>query len=82
MKDKYGIKIEEFDLLKIFHFTGSRRKKYYMYKWIKKDKETGDLMGYSLDPKGHYFNLYSICNENLMIQDAEIIQSANWKKLE
>lgn len=33
-KDKNGRKIEVGDTLKIFHFTGSRRKKHYMYKYV------------------------------------------------
>lgn len=30
--DKHGIPIERGDLLKVYHFTGRRRKRYYMYK--------------------------------------------------
>lgn len=73
MIDKKGKTIKEWDLLKIYHFTGARRKKYYMYKWIKKDLQTGDLMGYSLNHTGHYFNLYSIA-KNGIIKDGEIVQ--------
>lgn len=32
--DKNERLIREHDLLKIYHFTGARRKKYYMYKWV------------------------------------------------
>jgi len=34
--DKKGLPIRHGDLLKVFHFTGARRKRYYMYKqaWV------------------------------------------------
>ena len=30
--DKHGIPIERGDIVKVFHFVGSRRKRHYMYK--------------------------------------------------
>jgi hypothetical protein len=33
--DKYGNVIKEFAVLKVFHFIGARRKKHYMYKWVR-----------------------------------------------
>lgn len=74
MKDKNGKVIKEFDLLKVYHFTGARKKKYYMYKWVKRDKSTGHLMGHSLNYEDHCFNLYSAVNNDLIWEDAEIIQ--------
>ena len=35
--DKHGKQIREFDVLKVFHFIGSRRKKHYAYKWVRFD---------------------------------------------
>ena len=35
--DKNGRRIKEFDLIKVFHFIGAHNKKYYLYKWIRKD---------------------------------------------
>lgn len=32
--DKNGQRIREYDLVKVFHFTGARNKKHYMYKWV------------------------------------------------
>lgn len=32
--DKNGLTILPYDLLKVFHFTGARRKKHYMYKHV------------------------------------------------
>ena len=35
IRDKHGRQLEVGDLIKVFHFTGGRRKKHYMYKYIK-----------------------------------------------
>lgn len=32
--DKTGRTLELFDIVKVFHFTGARRKKHYMYKQV------------------------------------------------
>ena len=75
IKDKNGIEIEEFDLLKVFHFIGARRKKYYIYTWVKKVNDK--LVCFHLDGENpDYFILFALKNENF-----EIIQSNNWKKL-
>jgi hypothetical protein len=34
--DEKGIQIKPLDVLKVFHFTGQRGKKHYMYKQVKK----------------------------------------------
>ena len=34
IRDKNGREIREGDVLKVFHFTGARRKRYYMYKLV------------------------------------------------
>lgn len=36
VRDKFGREIMEGDMLKIFHFTGARRKKYYLYQLVYK----------------------------------------------
>lgn len=33
--DKNGREILVGDVVKVFHFVGARRKRYYMYKWVK-----------------------------------------------
>jgi len=45
--DKRGRQIKPFDVLKMFHFIGSRRKKYFMYKWV--IVKNGHLYGHHLD---------------------------------
>jgi len=57
--DKNGKEIHEFDVLKVFHYVGVRRKKHYMYKWVRKSKCGLYLYGLhlgddSLDPMHGY----------------------------
>lgn len=46
--DKYGVEIKNFDILKVFHFTGVNnqgrgRKHYYVYKWVMLVESNGKL---------------------------------------
>ena len=66
--DKHGIPIKEFDVLKMFHFTGARRKKYYMYKWVREWK--GRLYGSHLQSNEH--NGFLLAEENAKL--CEIVQ--------
>lgn len=70
--DKNGIRIQPFDLLKIFHFVGKNRKRHYMYKHVRLDHLTGMLYGDHLTENGA-FPLRSIA-ENKVLVDAEIVQ--------
>jgi hypothetical protein len=73
--DKNGVEIKEFAVLKIFHYTARlRRKKCYMYKWVK--RRNGELVGFHLtDDSESWFSLRAIANkETGIIQDAEIVQ--------
>ena len=78
IKDKNGVPIEEFDVLKIFHFIGARRKKHYMYKvailW------NGRLYGSHLDSNPLRPN-FPLWTPEFSSEDTEIVQSKNWKKL-
>lgn len=40
LRDKKGIPIMPGDLIKVYHFTGARKKKHYMYKivWVLENK--------------------------------------------
>jgi hypothetical protein len=77
-KDKNGIPIEPFDVLKVFHFTGPRRKKYYMYKvailW--NDKLYGAHLNENPLKPGYPLWIHD------SLEDTEIVQSLNWQKLE
>ena len=76
--DKNNQQIQELDLLKIFHFTGARRKKYYMYKWV--GIRNGRLIGSHLSDIDAFnikesFMLFPLADESGVIAHAEIIQS-------
>ncbi len=76
--DKSGVEFKEFDVVKVFHFTGARNKKHYMYKWIRKDA-TGRMCFQHLDEESSSLVWLSIaCNSTLkgsVWLDAEIVQS-------
>lgn len=70
--DKHGNELREFDVVKVYHFTGARRKKHYMYKWliIKQDEL------YALHLEGNSGDGYWIKNEN--IEKIELVQTAKY----
>lgn len=71
--DKKRNVIREFDLLKVFHFTGFRGKKHYVYKWVRINQ--GELYGCHLaDASGEGFFLWILAPDG-MFKDAEIIQT-------
>lgn len=74
--DKNGIAIQPFDLLKVYHFTGSRRKKYYMYKHVTGDASFNKnyFVLSSLSKCGH---TYHELKDNSVLLDYEIIQGSN-----
>ena len=69
--DKKGIEIREFAVIKIFHYTGPRRRKYYMYKWIK--IENGNYVAYHLTDRTGSFWLKAIADEKGTV-DCEVVQ--------
>lgn len=71
--DKNGSEIKEYDVLKIFHFVGARRKKHYMYKWVRLDKH-GHLAISHLDDSEDLVPL-AACSRTGKIYDAEIVQT-------
>ena len=76
--DKNGKGIKEYSLLKMYHFTGARKKKYYMYKFIKIldcVNGTGYYIGNHLDGTESWFSLRSIADpETRVITSCEIVQ--------
>lgn len=73
--DKTGREIKEFAVIKIFHFISARRKKHYMYKWVR--VVDGYLVGMHLANAKHdsWFVLWTLANEETgIISDAEIVQ--------
>lgn len=76
LSDKYGIKIQPFDLLKVYHFTGARRKKHYMYKQVIGNASFSDdyFLISSLSECGH---TYTIRKDEGILPDVEILQGTN-----
>lgn len=74
--DKKGREIKEFDLLKVFHFIGARRKKHYMYKWvrIKTIADKKFFMGMHLMKTGGEFYLGAVADKDNKLPNAEIVQ--------
>ena len=80
-RDKHGREIQVGDLLKVYHFTGRRRKRYFMYKQVVGTKWLG---GYGNKPKRQYFSVshlslgrdrnYYIGLDQGVLSDYEIIQ--------
>lgn len=76
--DKNGIEFQEFDVVKVFHFTGPGRKKNYMYKWIRFNSNKELSMMHLDDSVSSLVNLKSVCtkdDDELVWKDAEIVQS-------
>jgi hypothetical protein len=78
--DKKGVEIKEFAVIKIYHFTAAlRRKKHYMYKWVRKNpNDPRYLVAYHLDSDkpNNYFNLSALSNgvDNIC-HSVEVVQS-------
>jgi hypothetical protein len=77
--DKNGVVIEEFDVLKVFHFVGARKKKHYMYKvavlW------EGKLYGSHIESNPLKPN-YPLWITGANLEETEVVQSRNWRKLD
>lgn len=76
--DKTGRKIEVGDTLKVFHFIGPRRKRYYMYKFVLERKQITDgesewLAISHLSYKGIEKCYYEMC-DGRHLDHVEIVQ--------
>ncbi|MGO8211860.1 hypothetical protein ACC782_33810 [Rhizobium ruizarguesonis] len=79
--DKAGRVIMVGDVLKVYHFTGARRKQHFMYKQVVSkglfaDQETPYLAVSHLDLTDDFYTL--VCNGK-HLPDYEIIQSIDCK---
>jgi len=72
--DKNGREIMAGDTLKMFHFIGPRRKRYFMYKFVR-DNPSGYMQDffrvYHLDIKDSYYQLQKDGKQH---DDIEIVQ--------
>lgn len=80
LRDKNGRQIERGDVLKVYHFTGPRRKRYFMYKQAMGTRKLGSGTEYAvidhLDLDGRY---YLECCDGRSLTDVEIVQSVDAK---
>lgn len=75
--DEKGQQINEFAVIKVFHFLGRRRKKHFMYKWIKLKEYRGVkywVAVHLMDDKGDYYHLRSFANKDRIIEGTEVVQ--------
>ncbi|QQT43333.1 Uncharacterised protein [Sphingobacterium multivorum] len=78
--DENGIEIKEFALIRVFHFIGARRKKHYMYKWVKLKEHKGTMywVAYHLENATEsihgYYHLRHCANEDRVIKGTVILQ--------
>ena len=73
--DKQGKQINEFDVLKVFHFIGSRRKRHYMYKWVRRDDKGRMAIMHLTESDEPMVALAVVCNKDGVFEGAEIVQS-------
>lgn len=80
VRDKTGRQIERGDIVKVYHFTGPRRKRYYMYKQAMGLRSFGSDLQYMvfdhLDLDGEYYQ--ELCDDR-SLPDYEIVQSIDAK---
>lgn len=62
--DESGNKIEENDLLRVFHFIGARKKKYYMYKVA--ILVEGYWYGLDVHDRTHKYRLRAVAKDNVI----------------
>jgi hypothetical protein len=85
--DKNGREIKEFAVLKTFHFIGRRRKRHYMYKWVRLVEDGGKKYWYGqhLTGANGFFEkgikenatgyaLRAVAKNERKIMDTEIVQ--------
>ena len=63
--DSKGNELREFDVVKVFHFVGKRRKRHYMYKWIRKDGSGHLCMQHLNDDVNRLVPLKAVCKRTL-----------------
>lgn len=80
LRDKTGRQIERGDILKVYHFTGARRKRHFMFKQVLGSRTLGGgkeyMMISHLDLDDKYY--LEPC-DGRSLPDVEIIQSIDCK---
>lgn len=70
--DENGHEIHPYSVLKVFHFIGARRKRHYMYKWVKDGPELKAL--HLDDDKGGGYWLFGQTGPDMRIKGTEVVQ--------
>jgi len=76
--DKKGRIIRPFDLIKVYHFTGARRRKFYQYFWVVPHAKYGlaiNMLNGESDCKNRSITLLQYENR----ENIEIIQSKHYE---
>lgn len=77
IKDKKGQEIQPYDLLKVFHFIDTKRKKHFMYKWVK-ELDGRLICLHMVDDESKEMYYYLLCHkadESGCCKEIEIVQS-------
>lgn len=76
--DKKGYPLEEFDIIKVFHFIGMRRKKHYMYKQIGlyNNKLVAFHLGKLSPTESKFYFLTHSKNDIVKLEDTEIVDGS------
>ena len=75
--DKTGREIKRGDIVKVYHFTGARRRKYYMYKQclgLRKIHPSHDFEMFAFSHLNFSDEVYHISPKEGMLLDYEIVQ--------
>jgi hypothetical protein len=76
--DKNGVPIQKHDLLKVYHFTGARRKKHYMYKYVIQDEADFSKDYFTISSLSECGHCYHVPKHSGISPDIEIIQGTNF----
>ncbi len=85
--DEKGVEIKEFAVIRVFHFIGSKRKKNYMYKWVRIVEDRGKRYFYAqhltdasaffekgVTDKWTGYGLRGVANPERIIIGTEVVQ--------
>jgi hypothetical protein len=72
--DKNGREIMPGDTLKVYHFTGARRKKHFMYKFVKSVQPFKGGECFVIDHLNLKEGLYFMPNDGFQHDEIEIVQ--------
>jgi hypothetical protein len=77
--DKTGREIMRGDILKVFHFTGRRRKRHYMYKQVIGERLLGKSQAdyWFLSHLNQSDDGYHLAKDGTIYRDYEIVQSVD-----